>query len=155
MAPFSSSICPNVNHFALMSLQCVLNIPGPAIGNTYGVDINRNFSPGWADPEGSSSDPCSQAYHGPKPESEPETLTIMRAVQHLKPMVLFSFHSYSQLWMYPYGYKTDPAPNQGLLDYLSTLATTAIRKRHGKRYRQGPISTTICKSPSAQNQTYM
>lgn len=54
-------------------------------GDSYGVDLNRNFPFGWGSDEGSSNDPCSQIYRGPEPASEPEVRAIMSYCQSIFP----------------------------------------------------------------------
>jgi len=41
-----------------------------------GIDVNRNFDAQWGD-NGTSSDPCSQVYRGPKADSEVETRALI------------------------------------------------------------------------------
>ena len=69
-----------------------------------GVDLNRNYGFKWGT-GGSSKNPNSNIYRGPKPFSEPETQTIKRFVEENKNLtILTSFHSYSQLILYPWGH---------------------------------------------------
>ena len=44
-----------------------------------GVDVNRNFDANWA-VTGSSSDPCSETYHGPSAASEPATQALANLI---------------------------------------------------------------------------
>lgn len=72
---------------------------------TYGVDLNRNYGYQWGT-GGSSSNPSSDTYKGSKPFSEPETLAIKTYVEaHQNITTLLSFHTFSQLILYPWGYK--------------------------------------------------
>lgn len=56
---------------------------------------------------GASRNPCSNTYMGTKAFSEPESKAVRDfLLQHSSTMKgFFSFHSFGQLWMYPYGYK--------------------------------------------------
>jgi len=54
-------------------------------GTQYGVDINRNQNFMFAKEGGSSNDPCQQDYHGPSPESEPESQALMNYARSLFP----------------------------------------------------------------------
>lgn len=76
--------------------------------NTYGVDLNRNYGYEW-NTGGSSSNPRSDVYHGEAPFSEPETQAIKDFVDS-KPniRIMLSFHTYSELILYPWGSKNDP-----------------------------------------------
>jgi carboxypeptidase T len=69
----------------------------------YGVDINRNYPHKWASCNGSSGSRWSQTYRGPEAASEPETRALMNLVSSIKPVFNISYHSYSELVLYPYG----------------------------------------------------
>ncbi|EEC09357.1 conserved hypothetical protein, partial [Ixodes scapularis] len=70
-----------------------------------GADPNRNFGFKWSS-GGSSSKPCSEVYAGSKAFSEPETKAIANFIyaRRKEIMVYITFHSYSQLWLTPWGY---------------------------------------------------
>ncbi|XP_021567319.1 carboxypeptidase A5 isoform X2 [Carlito syrichta] len=77
-----------------------------------GVDLNRNWKSGFGG-NGSNSNPCSETYHGPSPQSEPEVAAIVDFITaHGNFKVLISIHSYSQMLMYPYGQSVEPVSNQ-------------------------------------------
>lgn len=77
-----------------------------------GVDLNRNFGYMWGfDNIGSSPEAMSAIYRGPEAFSEPESQAIRDfAIQHHF-IVTLSFHSYGQLWLYPWGYTSDGTPD--------------------------------------------
>lgn len=61
---------------------------------------------------GSSSSPCSETYRGPYAHSESEVKSIVDFILgHGNVKALISIHSYSQMLMFPYGYKRTPAPD--------------------------------------------
>lgn len=66
---------------------------------------------------GASSNPCSETYHGKFPNSEVEVKSIVDFVNdHGNIKAFISIHSYSQLLLYPYGYKTEaPADKDELV----------------------------------------
>ena len=72
-----------------------------------GVDLNRNY--GWHFAEGGASDnPGDETYHGPSAFSEPETQAVKAFIEsraNLK--ILLSYHTYSELILYPWGYTHD------------------------------------------------
>lgn len=71
----------------------------------YGVDLNRNYSHGWGT-GGSSTSSSSDVYMGPKAFSEPETQAIKKFVEeHSNIKVLLTFHTFSELILYPWGGK--------------------------------------------------
>ena len=74
---------------------------------SFGVDLNRNYSFGWGT-GGSSRNPRSDVFMGPKPFSEPETLAVKSFVEsnpNIK--ILTSFHTFSELILYPWGGKDE------------------------------------------------
>ena len=78
---------------------------------SYGVDLNRNYSYKW-NHGGSSSDSNSDTYMGPSPFSEPETRAIRDYVEaHKNLNILLSFHTFSELILYPWGHKYDGIEN--------------------------------------------
>jgi len=109
----------------------------------YGVDNNRNWGFQW-NKGGSSTNPCSDTYHGTGPASEPETTAMADYIKNTPRVKCYvDWHSYTQLWMSPYGWTTaTPA------DYAKHMAVmrpgiAAIQRVHGTRYVAGPIATTI------------
>ncbi|XP_027805956.2 carboxypeptidase A5 [Marmota flaviventris] len=77
-----------------------------------GVDLNRNWKSGFGG-NGSNSNPCSETYHGPSPQSEPEVAAIVNFItKHGNFKVLISIHSYSQMLMYPYGHSMESVSNE-------------------------------------------
>jgi hypothetical protein len=50
-----------------------------------GVDLYWNFDFNWRDLIGASSDPCTQDYHGPSAESEPERKAVSEYAKRLFP----------------------------------------------------------------------
>ena len=50
-----------------------------------GTDLNRNYDFIWSDPDGSSSDECSNTYHGQSPFSEPEVRAVVEYAKALFP----------------------------------------------------------------------
>jgi carboxypeptidase T len=74
---------------------------------TYGVDLNRNYGFKWGT-GGSSKDPSSDVYMGKTPFSEPETQVIRDFVSsQSNAKVLLSFHTFSELVLYPWGHTYD------------------------------------------------
>ncbi len=73
---------------------------GPRV---FGVDINRNYSFTWNKCRGSSSSTGAQDYRGPTPNSEPETQALIALAQIVRPVAYLSYHSFSEMVLYPYG----------------------------------------------------
>jgi carboxypeptidase T len=104
-----------------------------------GVDPNRNYGYMWGTLNVSTSShvPSDQTYIGPRAFSEPET----RAVRDLVARELFvgvlSYHSYSQLILYPWGYTAQPIADPDDHTELRELAEDMhklIRDVHGETY---------------------
>lgn len=75
---------------------------------TYGVDLNRNYGFQWGT-GGSSKSPNSDTYMGPTPFSEPETKAVKSWIEsNTNGTILLTFHTFSQLILYPWGHKNDP-----------------------------------------------
>ena len=97
---------------------------------TYGVDLNRNYGFGWGT-GGSSKDPSSDVYMGTSAFSEPETQAFRDFVNaHANTKVLLSFHTFSELILYPWGGKHDPVPNNEDRLTFETLAKTMAQWNH-------------------------
>uniref|UniRef100_A0A8V5GF59 Peptidase M14 domain-containing protein n=1 Tax=Melopsittacus undulatus TaxID=13146 RepID=A0A8V5GF59_MELUD len=108
-----------------------------------GVDPNRNWNAGFG-VAGASRNPCSETYHGPYANSEPEVKAIVDFVNnHGNIKAFISIHSYSQLLLYPYGYTRTPAPDQRELHEISKKAVAALSSLYGTSYQYGSIYTTI------------
>jgi len=78
--------------------------------NGPGVDLNRNYmSRNWGS-TGTSTNPSSATYGGPGPNSEPEAQTMARLYASRKWTFLMTFHSFSNLVMWPWN-DSDQAPD--------------------------------------------
>ena len=106
---------------------------------SFGVDPNRNYGYMWGtlDNNTTSSVPSDDTYFGPRAFSEPET----RAVRNLVARELFggvlTYHSYSQLILYPWGHTkkeiTDVADLREMRDLADDMQRL-IGGVHGKTY---------------------
>jgi carboxypeptidase T len=89
-----------------------------------GVDLNRNYGFKWGT-GGSSNNACSDVFMGPQPFSEPETQAVKAFVEarpNLK--VLLSYHTFSELILYPWGHTYDPIGNRRDQTTFETMART-------------------------------
>merc|ERR1711936_149991 len=99
----------------------------------YGTDLNRNWEFHWAE-TGVSFDPCSEVYCGSAAFDQPESANIRDFVLTLDPLPVLghSFHSYSQLWLWPYGYDYGAYPeNYKEIQQLAIDASDALFQVHG------------------------
>jgi carboxypeptidase T len=104
-----------------------------------GVDPNRNYGYMWGvlNVNTSSHVPSDDTYVGPRAFSEPET----RAVRNLVARELFggvlTYHSYSQLILYPWGYTSRPVEDEtdlGTMRGLTQDMQRLIQGVHGRTY---------------------
>ncbi|XP_047395174.1 LOW QUALITY PROTEIN: carboxypeptidase A2-like [Sciurus carolinensis] len=108
-----------------------------------GVDPNQNWDAGFGGP-GASSSPCSDSYHGPRANSEVEVRSIVDFIKsHGEFKAFVTLHSYSQLLMYPYGYKCTKSDNFDEPDELAQRAAQSVTSLHSTKYRVGPICSVI------------
>ncbi|XP_006887187.1 PREDICTED: carboxypeptidase A2 isoform X2 [Elephantulus edwardii] len=108
-----------------------------------GVDPNRNWDAGFGGP-GASNNPCSDSYHGPSANSEVEVKSIVDFIKaHGNVKAFITLHSYSQLLMFPFGYKCTKSENFEELDQVAQKAANALKSLHGTSYKVGPICSVI------------
>ncbi len=88
---------------------------------TFGVDPNRNYPTFWGvDDAGSSPVPGAETYRGIRPASEPETQAMIAFHAAHPPVVAVSYHSYTGLVLYPYGFRPgELAPDQPVFQALA------------------------------------
>merc|ERR1711963_1323479 len=98
-----------------------------------GVDPNRNWGYHYGE-AGVSHNKCSETYCGPEAFSEVEMQNIRDFVTTLDPVPVLGhcFHSYSQLWLWPYGYGYNAYPeNRAEIEQLAIDASDALYHVHG------------------------
>lgn len=105
---------------------------------SYGIDINRNYGYMWGyDNSGSSPNPDDETFRGTAPFSEPETRIMKHFCEDHDFRIALNYHSYSNLFLYAWGYTEEPCPDDLLFYSLSKLLTAE------NGYTFGPGSTTI------------
>ncbi|OGQ17681.1 MAG: hypothetical protein A3B70_08035 [Deltaproteobacteria bacterium RIFCSPHIGHO2_02_FULL_40_11] len=98
------------------------NRKGDEHGNIYGVDLNRNYGYKWGG-EGAGSSKTSETYRGPSEFSEPETQAIKNFVETKTNLTtLLSYHTFSELILYPWGYTYDGIEDKTARETHETLA---------------------------------
>jgi len=111
---------------------------------TFGVDLNRNYGFNWGiDNRGSSPNPASEVYRGPAPFSEPETRAVRDLFYENQIQGLISYHSYSQVILYPWGFTAAPAEKNSLLFALAQHLSDLMAGVNGRRYTFGQASTLL------------
>ena len=111
-------------------------------GTTYGVDLNRNWGVGWGG-SGSSGTTSSDTYRGTAAFSEPESVGMRDfVIAHPNLVGHIDFHSYGQLWLWPWSYTTTASPDQTALAAVGNPMKNAIAAVNGKNYTAGPSGST-------------
>lgn len=111
---------------------------------TWGVDLNRNYGHKWGyDDEGSSPDPMYETYRGAGPFSEPETAAVRDFLLFNPPAGSLSFHNFSQMILYPWGYAEVLAPDDAEMRAIAKEMSELIFQVNGRTYTYGPGATTI------------
>ncbi len=117
---------------------------------TFGVDLNRNFGYKWGyDDIGSSPDTDAWTYRGTGPFSEPETQTVRDFCNSREFVTALSYHSYSELIIYPWGYDAVYTDDHEL---FSVLADSLKR---GNDYHPGCTATDVLYSVNGDSDDWM
>jgi len=99
---------------------------------TFGVDLNRNYGFKWGT-GGSDNDTSSDVYMGQSPFSEPETQAIRDFVKsQVNAKVLLTFHTFSELILYPWGHTYSGIGNSKDLAAFDKMAKTMAGWNHYK-----------------------
>ncbi len=77
----------------------------PSNGQTYGVDLNRNYGFNWGyDNNGSSPNKNSDVYRGTEAFSEPETQAVKAFCEARKIQITLNYHTFGNLLVHPWGF---------------------------------------------------
>ncbi|XP_072815041.1 mast cell carboxypeptidase A isoform X2 [Vicugna pacos] len=112
--------------------------------NCVGTDLNRNFNVSW-NSFPYTKDPCEETYRGPAPESEKETKAVTDFIRsHLKSIKAYiTFHSYSQMLLFPYVYTSELPPNYEDLAKIAKVGINVLSIPYETNYTSGPTASTI------------
>jgi carboxypeptidase T len=98
---------------------------------SFGVDLNRNFSVGFAP----NKDTSSNVYSGPSPFSEPETLALKNFVEsHPNITIALDYHSQGNVFFPAHNFIHEDAIEATDLNVLSANMAEEIRKVSGREY---------------------
>lgn len=127
-----------------------------AQGNrVFGVDINRNYGFGWNKCGGSSSSPNAQDYRGPQAASEPETQALMNLAQQIRPSAYLSYHSYSELVLYPYGCRGVLTGENELVSRIANEVAQILPSDSGRGYYTPGTPWQLLYSTDGDSMGYM
>jgi murein tripeptide amidase MpaA len=109
-----------------------------------GTDPNRNWDAHFCE-TGASRNPCSDTFCGSEPFSEVETKLISDYILSIKDRLAsyMNVHSYSQLWMSPWGWTNQNPPDFAKQNGASKAAIEALASLYGTKYEYGTIANTI------------
>jgi carboxypeptidase T len=126
---------------------------------SFGVDPNRNYGYMWGtlDIPTSSHVPSDETYVGPRAFSEPETQAVRDLVGCERFAGVITYHSYSQLILYPWGYTEKPIPDEQHREQMVGMAGEMhdlIEAVHGKVYVPQPSSELYPTAGDTTDWTY-
>jgi len=102
-----------------------------------GVDLNRNYPFAWGACGGSSGSPYDDTYRGPSAGSELETQAVLNMALGKHFTTSISYHSYSELVIYPYGCSGDYPADEAQMDLGQQLAARIMRDSGQMGYSAG------------------
>jgi hypothetical protein len=111
---------------------------------TFGVDLNRNYGYKWGnDNLGSSPDPASDVYRGEAPFSETESQAVRDLLSRSNFQVLVTYHNYSQVILYPWGYTKESSQKDGLLSEMAANMSNLMEAVNGRIYEPGRAGASL------------
>jgi len=104
----------------------------------WGVDLNRNYGYMWGyDDQGSSPQAESDVYRGASAFSEPETSAVQRFLFQHPPAGAISYHNYSEVILFPWGYTNELPPDYQELRQIAIKMSDLISQVNGRLYKYG------------------
>jgi murein tripeptide amidase MpaA len=111
---------------------------------SFGIDLNRNYAYAWGyDDSGSSPTPASDVYRGAAPFSEPETGAVRSLFLRRDVRALVSYHSYSQVILYPWGFADAATEKEAEFDRLAAKMSDLMRAVNGRIYDYGRAASAL------------
>jgi len=113
-----------------------------------GTDPNRNFAIEHGGP-GTSTNPCSEIYHGGAPFTEKETINMRDYIEGSGAnwKLYVALHSYAQMFLTPWGYTYDLPEDYQKMKTLGQQAAAALQAIHNTAFRVGSVTELL--SPGA------
>jgi len=118
------------------------NMANVSCSRNPGVDLNRNFDSHWAS-GGSSSNTCSDVYHGPSAMSEVESQVIAGVMKEAPMTVYIDTHSYTQLVISSPGWSKTRDNRHAEFRNIGRSIQQAIKSSHGLTFTEGPTAATL------------
>jgi murein tripeptide amidase MpaA len=110
----------------------------------FGVDPNHNWDNHFNE-AGTFLNPCTDAFAGSGPFSEPETKQLSDYIKTIPQLTAyFSFHSAAQMLMFPYGWTEDLVENYQELYEIAAIGVEALKSKFNTHYDFGSVSEVLC-----------
>lgn len=103
----------------------------PSGSSCYGIDPNRDYPAFWAACGGSSGDPCDETYRGAVPQESYCVTHMINFASQIKPIFDISYHTYSELIIYPYGCSGDYTPEHEVVSAVGNAMASIIERDAG------------------------
>lgn len=118
----------------------------PLLPQCKGVDLNRNWNYHWRETDLilgilPVTSPCSETYPGRSAMSEVETKNLDNFIGPLvtRTKLYISFHSYSQVLLWPEGHTATRIPEYNNYELIGNATVEAIQIKYGTMYEQGSV----------------
>ncbi|KAJ8977789.1 hypothetical protein NQ317_014695 [Molorchus minor] len=131
---------PDGFFFSYTSVKPYVEEDEDSLRTCFGVDPNRNWGYYW-NSGGSSDNPCSDTYMGPEPFSDPSVRGLAEFVTTVgtRMVAYLSIHSFSQMFLIPYGFTTDHLDNYNETHAIGVAAAQSLARRYGTQYTVGNV----------------
>jgi len=103
----------------------------PPGSSYYGIDPNRNYPSFWGSCNGSSGSPSSDTYRGQFPGESYCVTNMMTFASMVRPVFDISYHTYSELVIYPYGCSGDYTPDHDAIANIGQGMAAVIQRDDG------------------------
>lgn len=103
----------------------------PPGSSYYGIDPNRNYPSFWGSCNGSSGYPSDETYRGQFPGESYCVDNMMAFEATIKPVFSISYHSYSELVIYPYGCDGSTTPDHNAIAAVGQGMAGVIQRDDG------------------------
>jgi len=96
-----------------------------------GIDPNRNYPAFWGSCNGSSGSQCSDTYRGEFPGESYCVSHMMTFASSIRAVFDLSYHSYSELVIYPYGCDGDTTPEHDAIASVGQSMASLLERDNG------------------------
>lgn len=129
--------------------------PPPSGSSCFGIDPNRNYPYRWAGCSGASDDPCDPIYQGETPETSLCASRLMNFTAAIRPVFDISYHSYSEMVIYPYGCRPEVTSEHALVAEIGQQMAALIETDSGAMgYEAGTCWDLLYSAPGGDIDTF-